>query len=131
MTADIGPICIDETAHHPARRKLIVVSALHCEKAPSAAKVTEARTVILTDLPENCARGAIYGAWGAPDTVRPGRLCIYIRVEEPNAPADANRKSGPGLDRRWRSIWPKSAACATVATSAEAPSISDDRPVDF
>ena len=59
VTADIGPICIDEAADHPARRKSIVVSTLHREKAASAAEITESRTVILIDLSQNCARGAL------------------------------------------------------------------------
>ena len=71
VTADIGPICIDEAADHPARRKLVVVSTLHREKPASAAKVTEARTVILIDLSQNCPLGAVQRAWRASNTVGP------------------------------------------------------------
>src|SRR3954469_15457804 len=60
MTADIGPICIDESADHPTRCKLIIVSPLRCEKAASASKLTEARIVILVDLSQNCPLGTVH-----------------------------------------------------------------------
>ena len=131
MTADIGPICIDEAANHPARRKLIVVSSLHREKTASAAKITESRTVILIDLSQNCPGGAVYGACGASDTVGPRRLCIYIRVEEPDAPANANRKSGPGLDRRWRSIRSHIGGLRDRCKDRRGTETGHQRPVDF
>ena len=69
MTAEFGPICIDEGANHPARRKLIVESTLHREKAARAAEITESRIVILIDLSQNCPSRAIQRAWRASNTV--------------------------------------------------------------